>query len=296
MLKSQHSIPQQPGSSEGNTLIIDMDSIAYMIGWHHREHREKELVEQAIDSWFSEFLTLTDATDYLGVLGAPASHCFRYDTYKFKPYKGNRIGKEDTEETEWIRFWEPIIKWHLITAHKFLFAPAHLETDDIVAAVGLHLLYEKGQAPIICSPDKDLKQIPGFHLNYKPSRKKDEEAITGLLPQELKVERITATQAHYNWCMQMLCGDTADNIAGVVGMGEKKATELLKGVDELEWNSTVERAYEKQFGPYYGNIIHKETKAVVTMMTPEHPFWDKYGVDLSLYLNGFQTRNLCTIS
>ena len=100
---------------------------------------------------------------------------------------------------------------------------------------------------------------------------------------------MTSTEAKYNWCMQMLMGDSADNIAGIPGMGEKKAAELLKSVDEIMWGTTVKRAYEKHFGPYYGPIIYAETEATVTMMTPEHPLWEKYGIaDLSVYRNGFQ--------
>jgi hypothetical protein len=120
---------------------------------------------------------------------------------------------------------------------------------------------------IICSPDKDLRQIPGQHYCYK----------TG------KQHQVSAEKALWNWCMQMLCGDDTDNIAGVPGMGPKKSEKLLEEGCSFEWRDIVKLAYQKYFGAYYGDIIYQETAAAITLMSPAHPLWETFGFDVGKY-------------
>lgn len=240
-------------SEEGSLLVIDGDAIAYMIGWFHRDHDDEELVKKAVDSWIREFFLLTSAARYIGVLSAPSgSTMIREQMYKFKKYKGNRKEKED-----WIQKWEPIINGHLISAYGFIRVIDTWETDDYVALASSYLT-ENNVPHKICSPDKDLKQIPGAHIDYRKTNAEQ----TGVL--EIVVSR---EEANYNWCMQLLMGDATDNVAGLPGIGEKKAKDMLKDVDPMMWRNTVRLAYDKYFGEYYGKIIYKETVAAITILT-----------------------------
>jgi hypothetical protein len=266
--------------SEGNLLVIDGDALPYMLGWHHRDSRDIPRMHRAIDSWFQDFFLLSAADAYVGIL-SPGTKCFRYEVYKYKPYKGNRPPKE-----EWMSFWEPHIRAYLQTQYGFVKAPDHLETDDVVAALGIglpHMLKSMGsdKFPYICSPDKDLKQIPGYHLDYR--KVGENEAI--------KSELVSVEQASYNWCMQMLCGDSTDNIAGVPKIGEKKAAELLKSVEPFRWKAAVKVKYLEYFSDYYGEIIYNQTCAAVTMMTPTHPLWPQYEFDRDYYLQNLRKAN-----
>jgi hypothetical protein len=247
-------------------LVIDGDAIPYILGWFNREHAHVEMMYQAIDTWMHDFLTITGAPQFLGILAAPQSHCFRYAIYKYKPYKGNR-----QEKDEWIKFWEPIVKDYLVDKYHFKYAPDYLETDDVVATLALG-----NPKAIICSPDKDLRQIPGYFYNYKDF---GGEKHPGLETVDLK-------QATRNLHMQLLTGDGVDNINGITNMGEVKANKLLNETNPMLWTNAVKMAYQKQYGPHYGDIIYQQTLETIQMITPDHPLWSKFGFDVEHYLAG----------
>jgi len=264
MEESKQSIPLQQDFC--SLLVIDGDAIPYILGWFNREHSEVEIMHSAVDSWMNDFLTITAAPQFVGVLAAPQSHCFRYAIYKYKPYKGNRQEKEP-----WIKYWEPIVKERLISKWGFKYAPDYLETDDVVATLALG-----NPKAIICSPDKDLRQIPGYFYNYKDFGSEKHKGL----------ETVDMKQASRNMHYQLLVGDGVDNIAGVAGMGAVKADKLLNETNTLMWTNAVKMAYQKQYGPHYGDIIYQQTLETIQMVTPDHPLWNKFGFNVEDYLAG----------
>ena len=80
-----------------------------------------------------------------------------------------------------------------------------LEADD---AMGIHATMHPGQ--VICSPDKDMRQIPGdlYDMSELSTVSKEE-----------------GMQWHY---IQTLAGDQTDGYSGVPGIGIKKATTLFE--------------------------------------------------------------------
>jgi DNA polymerase I len=85
-----------------------------------------------------------------------------------------------------------------------------LEGDDLlgILATGPTLTGDK----VIWSGDKDLKQVPGLHMN-----------TVG------KVERVEPDDGDYWHLMQTLTGDTTDNYPGCPGIGPAKAEAILFG-------------------------------------------------------------------
>jgi hypothetical protein len=245
-------------------LLIDGDAIPYLIGWHHRDHNDSALVKQAVDIWMQEFFTVMQRTKYIGVIAPDNAKCFRKELYLYKPYKGNRT-KED-----WMTVWEPTIRQHLVDKWNFVKAPVELETDDVIAYLGTELVTRA----IICSPDKDLKQIPGAHYDYRKATTSD---ITKSL-----IEIISSDVAERRFWVQMMTGDTTDNINGITGVGEARANKLLSETNNFFWQNTVLNEYIRVYGPHYGTIIYHETYACVKMMIPSHPFWPTFGKSLNL--------------
>lgn len=85
--------------------------------------------------------------------------------------------------------------------------------------------------PIICSIDKDLKQIPGRHYNFVKQEFDDVSPLEGL-------------RFFYK---QLLIGDRADNIFGVYGIGPKKANAALDHLmHEREMYETVRAMYDSE--------------------------------------------------
>lgn len=97
-----------------------------------------------------------------------------------------------------------------------------LEADD---AIGIYATKEQGHT--ICSPDKDMRQIPGDLYDLS----------TG-------VETITKEDGDRWHYIQTLAGDQTDGYSGVPGLGIKKAAALL---DEhgCSWKTIVDAFAEK---------------------------------------------------
>jgi 5'-3' exonuclease len=96
-----------------------------------------------------------------------------------------------------------------------------LEADD---AMGIYAtLYPDN---IICSPDKDMRQIPG--------KLYDLADVTEITPEE-----------GANWhFIQTMAGDQTDGYAGIPGVGVKRAIALLEK-DGYKWSTVVKAFAEK---------------------------------------------------
>jgi 5'-3' exonuclease len=96
------------------------------------------------------------------------------------------------------------------------------EADD---AIGI----ASSPETIICSIDKDLRQIEGWHYNFV----KDETT---------EVDRATAIRNFYT---QLLTGDSSDNIKGIEGIGPVRAGRILDGLDPEEMEAHVWNCYRE---------------------------------------------------
>lgn len=237
--------------------LIDVDSIIYIISYAYRDipNTDPLLVINSCDSMIGRILKDTSATHYLGSFSDPSP--FRHSVYKYAPYKGNRVQKPD-----WVVKWKPVIVNHCVSKWGFIVPTMPLEADDIIC--GVHYTLPDCEK-IICSPDKDLKQIPGMHFNYK----KPTDGI----------KQVNEEDAKYNFWEQVLIGDSVDNVKGVPGMGPKAFKLLKEGL--LDWNDAmyseaVKKAYVKYFEAHYGEEIYMQTLQTVHLMQPSHALWKRY--------------------
>ena len=108
----------------------------------------------------------------------------------------------------------------LKTEYEVIIMPT-LEADD---ALGIYATQHPGN--VICSPDKDMRQIPGQLFDMK----------------ELMIVTPTAGR---NWhYIQTLSGDQTDGYAGVPGIGVKRAESLFEDKG-YTWKTIVE-AFESK--------------------------------------------------
>jgi 5'-3' exonuclease len=103
-----------------------------------------------------------------------------------------------------------------------------LEADDLL---GIMLTNGRVKNPILCSIDKDLLGVPGWHYNWN----KDD------WPRE-----VTQGEADHHWLVQLLMGDSTDNIEGMKGIGIAKAEKLVAAYYEKTgvFNAPVASAKE----------------------------------------------------
>ena len=100
-----------------------------------------------------------------------------------------------------------------------------LEADD---ALGIYATKEPGH--IICSPDKDMRQIPGELYDFTQ-----------------EVSTITPEGGRQWHLIQSLAGDQTDGYAGVPGIGIKRAVALFEK-DGYTWDTVVKAFAEKDLG------------------------------------------------
>jgi hypothetical protein len=162
---------------------------------------------------FAKVLEFTGCSRIV-VLLTKGGDCFRHNLATIQKYKGNRDKLEKPLHYDAIR--EYMMTYYDAKMYN------KWEADD-AACMALHAGSGKPNVQYIMSAiDKDLYQMPGLHLN--PS-KKDEGVYV-----------VSESEGWYNFYIQMLCGDVADNIKGLKGtkgspgISEAKAHKLLAGV------------------------------------------------------------------
>lgn len=149
---------------------------------------------------------LNPETD-LQVMLSPGGPTFRHRVATTRPYKGTRkVEHRPTYEGE--------IRKYIIENYVTIVADDE-EADDLLAIaqtkIGPH-------DSIILSLDKDLDQVPGLKYNWMHEVGYD----------------ITEQQAVYNFCMQLLTGDSTDNVPGLPKVGPAKAAKILHGLETYE--------------------------------------------------------------
>ena len=142
---------------------------------------------------------------------------FRNDIAVTVPYKGNRADKVKPQHLAALRK-------HLMQEWKADMSDGQ-EADDSIAIEATKL----GDNGVIVSLDKDLDQVAGWHYNFVKKEAYYISEAEGLL----------------RLYMQILTGDTADNIVGLRGIGNVKAKKMLEdAADETEMFQRCVEAYD----------------------------------------------------
>lgn len=155
---------------------------------------------------------------HLGVAFDPPGGTFRHRSYP--QYKAQR---EETPEA--IRLAVPFIKQILEAYHIPLLEVSDYEADDVIGTLARQA-DRLGVDTYMMTPDKDYGQLVTEHTRmYKPAVGKAEAQVLG-------VDEVNA-----KWGLQSprqvidmlaLMGDSADNIPGCPGVGEKTAARLIQ--------------------------------------------------------------------
>lgn len=129
----------------------------------------------------------------------------------------------------------------------------HLEADDTIGILNSRIA-EEGSKPIVCSTDKDLDQLPGYHYNFD---------------KDIEYE-VTPRQADHKLLSQALSGDSTDNIPGIEGVGPKTADQLAQGIMlGTSWREAIKNEYINKYGWDDGPKRFKETWYLVKICRSE---------------------------
>lgn len=213
MEKLDELLPGKYSRQEGEDYTLWSERV--LEPFNHATQNIRTLVESILSATgTSEF----DAEVYL----SPANgKTFRHDLARTRPYKGQRDqSHRPTYEAE--------LRDYLIENYKTRIAD-YEEADDLLAI-------EQTSDPkgtVLCSLDKDLDQVPGLKYNFTQDR----------------LYEVKPEQAHYNFHMQLMTGDSTDNVPGLPGIGPGKAAKALHGInDPFEQLQEVWRMYQIHSG------------------------------------------------
>ena len=239
--------------------LIDADVLAYQCGFAGQFKdeltgeilmRDFDSVEENLDMKIREILeeTMSDEPPVLyltgddklakmisrreRLLGNPPvvfDENFRIATGRTAPYKGNRKSAKPLHFNN--------IRMYMLNHYDCVVSNG-VEADDMMAT-------HQTDDTIICSVDKDLRQVPGKHYTWsvgeRPSTDVYQVDKLGLMM--LKGDKVYAT-GFFQFFYQVLVGDTVDNIKGLDKVGPKKAYKLLEGAtSEVELYQRVRQAY-----------------------------------------------------
>lgn len=131
-------------------------------------------------------------------------------------YKANRAGKVKPQCYSYVV--------NAITDHFETRLVDGLEGDDILGIMATSPKYHNA---VVVSVDKDMRTIPGWHIN---PLKEDVPVLVGL------------DEADYKWLTQTLTGDTSDGYVGIPKCGPVKAAFILgpnPGLSKYHWPRVV---------------------------------------------------------
>lgn len=206
-------------------LLIDADGLAF--------HSLRESLEDSLNALDDKILNMfeeTKATHY--VMFISKGKYFRHNIYPDykKPRERYRDRKswirtmkavlEEKYDAQWVEGVEADDLVAYYNQQEFIYHPDPQQVMLKRTCENLKFLETAEEAEvIICTPDKDLlESIPGKHFNY--SYKLIDKEDPGSVVRGWWVETSVEDAIKFSK-MQMIVGDTADNIPGLEGRGIK---------------------------------------------------------------------------
>jgi 5'-3' exonuclease len=222
---------------EKKVIIVDADYIPFLAGYNKDEE------EITLEDYYSRvddtiFKLINSIEEYFEIdtlyLCVKGRNNFRKQIYS--DYKKSRKERDEITET---------LHTYLVEKHNAIEA-SYGEADDLVFTMS-ETIEHNG---IVVSPDKDLLQIPS--VIYNPTKNI-----------WFKIDNETAM---YNIALQVLIGDSADNIRVNYGLGPKKASKIIqKGMSKYQYIKTIYNTYIQYNGKEAKSIL-KQTYILLKLI------------------------------
>jgi hypothetical protein len=227
-VEETYGIPRTGKHADGDKNIKHQDRFIEF-------HRDGAPVEYSLSNCrqiISNIMQSTGAKTGTLYLTSDDHSNYRYERATIKPYKGTRssTGKP---------FWYKEIRDYLVTKWGAIVVYGR-EADDALGCAQMEAWDEDWAGnpddTIICTKDKDLDMIPGWHYNWQTDN----------------AYKISDEQGWRNFYYQLLIGDATDNIAGCPGVGKKnaEAVAIKAGAfpfDRAEFETVIFDMYKSKY-------------------------------------------------
>lgn len=244
--KAAAAAPQFDGLATvpGRVLLVDGDALCYTCAG--RDDTDPAQARTNVRDRIERALRASGSERAIVLVTARGSHKgHRYAVARVKPYQGQRSSGRRPKNWEYLRgLVESGVPGHDTDV-------THIaEADDLFRKYG----HQLGWANVVHhTQDKDMRQIPGWHLTWDDFY---------MVHAPLGTWALTAHDKVYGrkwFWLQMLHGDTADNIPGLPKMtkpdgrqalcGPATAEKLLEGCDD---EAAAKAVVVNQYREYYG--------------------------------------------
>lgn len=235
--------------------------------------------------------------DYLTVAFDVHAPTFRHKM--FDAYKGTRSPMDDA-----LRQQVPLMKEMLTAMGVRIVEMEGYEADDILGTIA-GMGEREGMDVSVVSGDRDLLQLATEHVKIRiPKTKKTGTEIEDYLAADVKARYLVTPKEFID--VKALMGDTADNIPGVPGIGEKTATALIEKYGNIEAvhedaaNVKPPRASKNIVEFWDQAVLSKELATIITNVPIAYDFaeakldciQDLYTEDAYLLCKRLEFKNL----
>ena len=257
------------------TALIDLDVLRYEVGsvgeklnkeTGELEIRSFDFVKEVFDERIQTIVNGSGSADWIGFITADKrTHSmarrsgllageflpnFREGISKGKVYKGTR--KQD-KPFHWIN-----LTAYILALDNTFVAIGH-EADD---EIGIRAY--SNPSTIICTRDKDLRMVPGWHYGWECGKQPEFGPVE--YDSLGKIELVRSKSGNkikgggfLFFGSQLLTGDVVDNIGGLRGVGPVKAYDLLSNcTSEREVFDSVKRHYEEVGGEHWRQLLEEQ--------------------------------------
>lgn len=229
----------------GKIGIIDGDSLCYI--------SSRGTIEESIsniDSLLQNIINYNNITEYYLFLSIGSYFRHKVNT----EYKNNRPKSE-------LKYLSTL-KYYLIEQYGAQYFSG-IEADDMIAFTVEKFKEEEKLNYIICTIDKDVsKQISGNNFNYKKFQKSYTSPI----------------EAFKFLFKQCLTGDSTDNIKGINGIGEVKASNIVNSNEtKQELISAVLKEYLRKYNIGEAIFNFQKTFRQIYLLRTEEDFINELG-------------------
>lgn len=231
-----------PTSHKDRKGLIDGDIILYACGYiADKEEVDEDGARLIVDNMLLNIRNTLDLYSARIFFSDTSANNFRYTVAKTHPYKGNRKDKEKPKHFEMMHSYM-LDEWEVEVS-------TGMEADDWMGK------FQKGKQTIICTIDKDLDMIPGWHYNWK----------------RYEIYHVSRYAAQLHFWTQMLTGDATDNIKGIYRVGPVKAAKIFEGVEyEGHLYAKTVCAYNEEFGDKARDRFNENYDLLMIKGAPVH--------------------------
>lgn len=246
--------------------VIDADSLIWQTVLGNKNVDDADQMTKLLDDFIRDILVKVNCRWYMGFVGGKED-TFRHELATTLPYKGNR-----PETPDLIKKWRVPLKTHMKYEWGFMVVEG-IEADDACAICQSNLTNT-----VLCSPDKDLLQVPGNHFNYQRNK--------------WRFSKVGGTEADKRLYTQVLTGDATDNIPGLewindevklkyglvtkkglpikrMEVGAKTAEKLIDQMNSETYEESVRELFNMVHGEEAGAVKFQEMFDLVFMLREE---------------------------